>query len=242
MSDGAQLWLTWNTTPAIDAYRNCFWYAGREYQRSLKTSGGLESRDVLGRVEDVTCLRELDQFRLPADSDPAAHIFCDGRLAANSAAPAIVALGKLIGRLPTLRGPRRAAFHHVNFYFDLPLQFPQEVRPSPTSRLASKHSHSLPCVGAAFVVTTTEPIDGPVTSCWHSKRKLHESDDVTSPTSFLRGSCVGCRSPRGGDRFVSNVDSGKTARASGDSSCMLVIRRERQSTVYEIAADNLCNA
>ena len=75
---------------ASGRYRIRFRYAGRSYQRSLKTKNRREANSILGRVEETMRLIERGQIDVPWDADPGLFILSDGKRTIKPAPPAPV--------------------------------------------------------------------------------------------------------------------------------------------------------
>jgi hypothetical protein len=57
-----------------------FQYAGRPFNRSLKTKENREAQAIRGRIAETLLLLERGRLKIPEDADPAVFILSDGKL------------------------------------------------------------------------------------------------------------------------------------------------------------------
>src|SRR4051794_41539421 len=76
-------------------FRIRFYYAGREYKRSIKTADETAAQALLARVEETVRFLEQGRLEMPPDADPAQFILSDGRLCHKPKAAPVRTLGDL---------------------------------------------------------------------------------------------------------------------------------------------------
>ena len=61
-------------------YRVIFWFDGRKFSRTLKTSNEQEAISAVQRIEENIRLVERGRLEIPADADVATFLLSDGKL------------------------------------------------------------------------------------------------------------------------------------------------------------------
>ena len=77
-------------------YRVIFWFGGRKFSRTLKTSKDEEAVSVLHRLEENIRLVERGRLEIPPDADLATFLLSDGRLDKKPVLPTTLNLGDLV--------------------------------------------------------------------------------------------------------------------------------------------------
>jgi hypothetical protein len=66
--------------PESGFYRIVFWYAGKQYRRSLRVKDERRAEGIRGRVEETLSLIQTGRLSVPPDADPGTFILSDGKL------------------------------------------------------------------------------------------------------------------------------------------------------------------